>query len=235
MSALAIDGVTVLVVDGVRLHRENLVQALSGEDCIAEVRSSADGEEAVRALGDRGFTVVLLSMAGDDGRAICRSLVAAAEPARVVAYGVPAHESDILICAEAGVAGYLLCDEPYPELMRAVATAVHGGVWCPSRVAAILMRRMGPHGAVPERPGGPGRLTGREREILTLIDDGMSNKEIARTLGIEVRTVKNHVHNLLEKLQVRRRGEAAAMLRGRSVGARTPRLVPGDQFPLVPS
>jgi two-component system nitrate/nitrite response regulator NarL len=73
------------------------------------------------------------------------------------------------------------------------------------------MRRMGPRG----RPPGASRLTVREREILGLIDDGMSNKEIARKLCIEVRTVKNHVHNLLEKLSVHRRGEAAALLRGR--------------------
>jgi two-component system, NarL family, nitrate/nitrite response regulator NarL len=78
---------------------------------------------------------------------------------------------------------------------------------------------------------GAGWLTSREQEILALIDDGMSNKEIARRLTIEVRTVKNHVHNLLEKLQVHRRGEAAALVRSR-VGTRTTagdRLVPRDQ------
>jgi DNA-binding NarL/FixJ family response regulator len=82
-------------------------------------------------------------------------------------------------------------------------------------VAAALIRRVG---SLPVRTVGSvesARLTRREAEILELIEKGMSNKEIARLLFIEVRTVKNHVHNLLEKLRVRRRGEAAAMVRGR--------------------
>jgi DNA-binding NarL/FixJ family response regulator len=116
-------------------------------------------------------------------------------------------------CAAAGVSGYVLHDEPHEELMKAVLAVARGEIWCPPRVAAVLMRRMGPHGSTPDMPLGTARLTVREREILALIDGGLSNKEIARKLSIEVRTVKNHVHNLLEKLRVHRRGEAVALLR----------------------
>jgi DNA-binding NarL/FixJ family response regulator len=80
------------------------------------------------------------------------------------------------------------------------------------RIAALSADRQGRAGDV---------LTPREMEILALIDDGRSNKEIARHLGIELATVKNHVHNLLEKLHVHRRGEAAAHARGRSLRSRS--------------
>jgi two-component system nitrate/nitrite response regulator NarL len=133
---------------------------------------------------------------------------------------VSVSDDEIMTCAEAGIGGYLLREDPYAQLVTAVLTAARGDVWCPPPVAAVLMRRVGPRGTGPEVSAGPGRLTARERQILGLIDDGLSNKEIARRLSIEVRTVKNHVHNLLEKLRVHRRGEAAALLRSHAHRAR---------------
>ena len=171
------------------------------------------GDEALDGLSQHGFQVVLLSLATAVSWAASRELVAAAEPARVIAYAASGRDDEVVACAAAGVSGYLLHDEPHEELMKAVVAVARGEIWCPPRVAAVLMRRMGPRGATPEMPLGTARLTMREREILALIDDGLSNKEIARKLSIEVRTVKNHVHNLLEKLRVHRRGEAVALLR----------------------
>jgi DNA-binding NarL/FixJ family response regulator len=212
------NGICVLILDPIRLNRDNLVTMLRREPSIMDAFGAADCEEAMRALRRERPTVVLVSMAGAVGQPICRDLVSAADPVPVIAYAVSGSYSEVVACAEAGVGGYLLQDEPQTELMKAVATAARGDVWCPPRVAAVLMRRMGPGGAARDRPAGVGRLTVREREILGLIDEGMSNKEIARKLSIEVRTVKNHVHNLLEKLQVHRRGEAAALVRGRTAG-----------------
>lgn len=206
--------VRVLVVEDVRLHRENLVASLANENCVAEVAGVAGGHEALGRLAQHGFEVVLLSMAASASWTACRELVATADPARVIAYASSGREEEVVACAAAGISGYVLHDEPHGELMKAVTAVARGEIWCPPRVAAVLMRRMGPRGATPAATARAGRLTTREQEILTLIDDGLSNKEIARKLGIEVRTVKNHVHNLLEKLQVHRRGEAAALLRG---------------------
>src|SRR5881296_1366294 len=107
-------------------------------------------------------------------------------------------------------ADVILVDMAMPE-SRGVAI-------CSPRVAACLLRRVA---ALAAGHGGDlprAQLTNREREIVRLIDNGLSNKEIARALGIEVATVKNHVHNILEKLQVHRRGEAAARVRGTSRG-----------------
>jgi DNA-binding NarL/FixJ family response regulator len=202
--------VRVLVVDDIRLHRDNLVVRLQQEPSIAAAAGAAGGADALQQLSGQPFEVVLLSMATTDSLTICREL-AAAKP--VVAVAVSGSDDEMVACAEAGVTGYLMRDEPHDELVKVIATTARGETSCPPQVAAALMRRMGPRrdGAGPRTDAA--RLTAREREILGLIDDGMSNKEIARKLCIEVRTVKNHVHNLLEKLRVHRRGEAAALLR----------------------
>lgn len=207
------EGIRVLVVEDIRLHRENLVASLANEHCIADADGTAGGDEALGRLGQHSFGVVLLSLASAVSWAVCRGLVAAANPARVIAYAVSGRDDEVVACAAAGISGYVLYDEPQAELMKAVVAVAHGDIWCPPRVAAALMRRMGPGVTTPDMLAGTGRLTVREREILALIDDGLSNKEIARKLSIEVRTVKNHVHNLLEKLRVHRRGEAVALLR----------------------
>jgi DNA-binding NarL/FixJ family response regulator len=153
-------------------------------------------------------------MATANSVACCRDLVAAAGAAQVVVLAVSGGDSEILACAEAGVSGYLLRDQSHAELVAVIASAARGLTSCPPPVAAALVRRIGTMADERRvRPGEQGRLTPREREVLDLIEQGKSNKEIARLLFIEVRTVKNHVHNLLEKLKVHRRGEAAAMVR----------------------
>src|SRR3954452_11893177 len=104
--------IRVPVVDPVRLHRENLVATLADEASIADVVGAADGEQALRTLEEQGFSVLLLSMSSPDSHRVCRELVAAAHPARVVAYGVTDDDGEVLACAEAGVGGCLLQDEP---------------------------------------------------------------------------------------------------------------------------
>src|SRR5436853_2470 len=105
---------------------------------------------------------------------------------------------DSRICVVATAAG---CEEGLASLPAVLEGGDRGEAVCSPRVAARLLRRVA---ALAAGSVGPLRthLTGRECEVVRLIDDGLSNKEIARGLGIEVATVKNHVHNILEKLQV---------------------------------
>lgn len=209
------NGVRVLVVDDIRLYRDGLVAVLEREPFIVGAAGVSDSDSALRMLRGREFGVVLLSMATANSLAICRDLVASADGARVVALAVSGGDDEVVACAEAGVSGYLLRDAPHAELVDVIASAARGETSCPARIAAALMRRVGALAAERQTWVEPGRLTPREREILDLIEQGKSNKEIARLLCIEVRTVKNHVHNLLEKLKVHRRGEAAALVRSR--------------------
>ncbi|MEU4219225.1 response regulator transcription factor [Actinoplanes sp. NPDC026623] len=201
----------VLVVNDLRILRDHLITRLRAQPNVSAATGAADAEDAAGLLSAEGFAVVLVSLTTPGSLEICRA--AAGAGSRVIALGVTTDEDEAVACAEAGVTGYVLRHEPDEALFSVLATVGRGEISCPPPVAAALMRRMG-RGRDAGPPNGIGRLTAREREILGLIDRGMSNKEIAKLLFIEVRTVKNHVHNLLEKLSVRRRGEAAAVLRG---------------------
>jgi DNA-binding NarL/FixJ family response regulator len=211
----------VLVVDDTRLYRDGLVEFLERQPSIACVASAADRAAALLLLlHGYKFEVILVNMTIMGGVAVCADLVRAAPDSRVVALAASGAEDEAVAWAEAGVSGYLLRDQSLTELMDTIATVARGETSCPQRIAAMLMRRVGTVAAERSLWHAQARLTRREEEILSLIEQGLSNKEIARRLCIEVRTVKNHVHNLLEKLKVHRRGEAAAMVREYRLGAK---------------
>ncbi len=130
----------------------------------------------------------------------------------VVGIAVRETESEILAAVEAGVAGYALQEHSLDELVRVIQSVIRDEAICSPRMAACMMHRLS-HLASERRHDGPaGRLTVRERQVASLVASGMTNKEIARRLSIQLSTVKNHVHNILEKLQLRRRGQAIVLL-----------------------
>jgi DNA-binding NarL/FixJ family response regulator len=135
----------------------------------------------------------------------------------VVALAAPESEEDIIALAEAGVLGYVTRDESLDNLVTTIESVARDEMACSPWMATVLVRRV--QALAAERPGPTQRLTAREAEILELIAQGLSNKEIAARLFIEVTTVKNHVHNILEKLGVSRREEAVACTRMSSQGA----------------
>jgi DNA-binding NarL/FixJ family response regulator len=121
-------------------------------------------------------------------------------------------EHEVFACAEARVSGFVSRNGSIQDLVAAVHCAVRNELVCSPRVAALLFGRVASIRSerVGERPNGG--LTRREHEIVSLITQGLSNKEIARQLRIQNPTVKNHIHSILGKLQVRRRGEVAARM-----------------------
>src|SRR6185436_13278348 len=131
-----------------------------------------------------------------------RRVSASSARARIVAFAVEETERDVLLCAEAGAAGYVACDGTMDDLVNTIHSVARGELLCSPRIAATLFRALHAQGSRPDGDRLALTLTAREREIAPLIDRGLSNKEIAAHLRIEVATVKNHVHNLLEKLQV---------------------------------
>ena len=123
-------------------------------------------------------------------------------------------EYELVACAEAAIVGYVTRDHSSAELRAVVASVARGEVVCPPRIAAMLLRRVAALAGGPDSNLGQTHLSHREREIVRLIGRGLSNKEIARDLGVEIATVKNHVHNILNKLRVHRRSDAAALFNG---------------------
>jgi two-component system, NarL family, nitrate/nitrite response regulator NarL len=209
---------SLLVVDDTCLSREGLAEQLRRKNWADEVFTADDARSALERIQERTPDVVLLSLTCTDGLEILALLRGAAPAVRIIALAVSDDDDDeILACAEAGVAGFVPRRGTIEDLALTVVGVVRGEPICPPTVTDTLLRLVS--GLAARRSGlvDGTHITPREREVLVLIEQGMTNKQIAQRLGISVRTVKNHVHNLLEKLRVNRRGEAAARLRSARV------------------
>ena len=207
--------ILVYIVGAVRVHREGLARALDGRAELRVLGSAATAEQARGQVETFGPDVVLIDTSGPDGIAAACSLaaaIAATAATKIVAYGAPEDDRTVVACAEAGVRAFVGRDGTFDDIVAATTSVLRGEAACSPRVAAALLRRVAD--TARERPYSEfAPLTSRERQVVALIDEGLSNKEIAARLCIELSTVKNHVHNLLEKLGARGRAEAAARVR----------------------
>lgn len=219
--------VRVIIVTDVCLFREGLGRILAGRTDVQVVASVSLADPEVSFIEEYRPDIVLVDAAtvrASEVVALVRNILPAT---RVVAFAVAAEDEDeVLACAEAGVAGFVARSASVEELVAALRSAVLGEVRCPPQVAAVVFRQVARLAAYRKvmlhEPG----LTHRETEIVSLIESGLTNKEIAQRLGIEVATVKNHVHNLLEKLHVRRRWDVATIVRSQQRARRGPDAAP---------
>jgi two-component system nitrate/nitrite response regulator NarL len=203
----------VAVVSGVRLYAEGLTRALELDPEMSVCATLTDGRALAKLLDERDPDVVVLDLPGLDDLEDLRAFVALASPTPFVALAVRADDAEVLDWAEAGVMGLVTRDASLDELKRVIRGAARGAPPCSGAVSAALLRRVA--AAARERPTGPPlpALTAREREIVELLELGLSNKEIAARLYLGVSTVKNHVHSLLGKLEARSRTEAVDRMR----------------------
>jgi DNA-binding NarL/FixJ family response regulator len=198
----------VYVVSEVRLYREGLITSLADQGGLLLV-GAGSCSEALSQLGSLRPDVILLDVAARDSLALPRQALLMVPELRVIAFAVADVEADVLACAEAGFCGYVAQDGSAEDLVEAVRSAVSDELVCSPRIASMLFGRLGRISATRTIPSADGLLTRREREIAALVARGLQNKEIARQLGISGATIKNHVHNILQKLNIQRR----AMLR----------------------
>ena len=203
--------VRLVLAAQIRLYREGLSHALAAEpaiDLLATARDSADLEEHL----ERARPDVLVLDTGMSGWLTHARALKEADETRVVALGVRGLPDEVVTLAEAGVAGYVTAEEPFERLVEVILSVSRDEMPCSPHVSWHLMRRVAR--LAPDVHDAPlARLTARELEILRLIEQGLQNKEIAIRLSIQLATVKNHVGNILEKLEARSRGEAAAVIR----------------------
>jgi two-component system, NarL family, nitrate/nitrite response regulator NarL len=205
-----VECVRVLLVADVRLHRELLADALAEHDGLELAGSAPDDVAATAALFEPAVVVVnTATLAPADE---LHSLALALPEAKIVVLGVPTDDDAIVRILEAGAAGFVTAEQSLPDLVAAVEAAAAGELECPPHLAAALVRRVTALAAGGAREANGNGLTPRQRQIATLIADGLSNKQIARTLSIERATVKNHVHTILIKLGITRRDQVAARL-----------------------
>lgn len=208
--------IRVLIVSDVRLYRDGLAKILAAEPRLQVVGTAADLQAAVRMAAERPADIALIDMGIPQGLCAMREVSTAAPAIKIVALGVRDSEQDVIAGAEAGVAGYVPRAASVGDLVNVLESVGRGELLCSPRAAATLLRRVTALSGGRARDGLDGALlTPRERQIIALLESGLSNKDMARRLGIEVATVKNHVHNVLEKLRVHRRAQAVARLQGR--------------------
>lgn len=201
--------IRVLVVDDHPLFRDGLTGLLKTVDGIEVVDEAGDGETAVRRTLELRPDVVLmdLNLPGTSGLEATRRIVAGAPETAVLVLTMVDDDDSVMAALRVGARGYLLKGAAQEEVLAAVGTVATGGaVFGPGAAARVL------------RGGGAPRygaaLTERESEVLTLVAEGRNNAEIARTLGVNIKTVQNHVSHVLAKLQVRDRTQAALRIRG---------------------
>ena len=171
-----------------------------------------------RALDDTGVRIVLLDMATRESPSLLRAAMDINPELRAVAVAVSGDdEVKVVECEEAGVLGYHLRSDSLQELIALIRAVASGTSSKPPTIAAILQRQLSTLASAPSREDKEPVLTPREHQILRLLELGRSNRAIAAEVGIAVPTVKNHVHNVLSKLGVGTRAEAAATSRAMRV------------------
>ncbi|RFU83084.1 DNA-binding response regulator [Streptomyces triticagri] len=199
--------IRVLLVDDHQVVRRGLRTFLEIQDDIEVVGEASDGAEGVARAEELGPDVVLMDvkMPGMDGVEALRALRAADNPAKVLVVTSFTEQRTVVPALRAGAAGYVYKDVD-PEALAGAIRSVHAGhVLLQPEVAGALLAQE--ENGAPQ--GRAGSLTDREREVLGLIADGRSNREIARALVLSEKTVKTHVSNILMKLDLADRTQAA--------------------------
>ena len=205
--------ISLAIISDIRLYREGLAEVLGRQPDVRVVGTAGNDEASVRHIVQAAPDVALLDMAMPASASVARTLGESAPGIAVLALGVPETEPHVLACAEVGAAGYVPREGNLQDLLDGVRQVARGEAHYSPRLVAVLLQRFAARSA-PCEPAAE-RLTSRELEVVELIDQGLTNKEIGERLYIELATVKNHVHNILEKLHLRRRTEAAAWVRAR--------------------
>jgi two-component system, NarL family, nitrate/nitrite response regulator NarL len=221
--------IRVFILTRTRLLQDGLAHALSHHPELEVAGAAADPGAAVRQIRALAPDIALVDVAGPQGIGVVQVIHGASPEVKVVALAMPEVEDLIIGCAEAGVAGYVTREGTLDDLVSTLRSVSRGETLCSPRIAGALLRRLSVLAARPGPEPYDVRLTARELQIVALIEEGLSNKEIASQLCIALATVKNHVHNILEKLQVRRRTEAVARLNGHPPAARVSADPPGSR------
>ncbi len=200
----------VLVVDDVELFRRGLGSSLTaaGFEVCGE---ASDGEGAVSAAEQLQPDIVVLDilMPGLSGLEVVEKILAVSPEATILLLTASESQEDLIEGIRAGVRGYIIKDTPFEELVKAIEDVNAGGAVVSPKMAGKLFDALAPmlrhrEFTAPHKP----TLTGREIEVLGYVAQGLTSKQIGRTLFISENTVKNHVRNILDKLGLHSRNEA---------------------------
>jgi DNA-binding NarL/FixJ family response regulator len=206
----------VLLVSDQPLYRDGVERTLGETQDVTVVATAAGVQQALELVCLLEPEIVLLDMGMPHAIDVARQIAQSTQRSRIVALAIREEDSEVIACAEAGVAGYVPRNGTGRDAIDVICAVARGEARCSPRIVGSLLRRIAALAAERQangHAGAPPGLTAREAEILALLQQGLSNKMIARRLGIELATVKNHVHSIFGKLGLRRRAEAAVLVR----------------------
>ena len=202
----------VLVISHAHFMRDSLIGILRGDGDI-DAYGAFSYQTIEAAIAESSPDLVVVESSHPEGIVLVGAVRVHHPKVGVVVLAMREQDDEFLAWAEIGISGYLGPDTSASTLLSTVRRAAAGDVVCPPRLTALLLNGFADRSTDRTSRAGIHTLTPREREILALLADGMSNKLIARRLRVALATVKNHVHSILDKWDVRSRGEAAARFR----------------------
>jgi two-component system NarL family response regulator len=204
------DAIRVLICDDHALFRRGLIMVLESEEGIDVVAEAEDGEEAIEKAEEAAPDVVLMDvrMPRMSGIEATRAIADAVPAAKILMLTVSDEEEDLYEAVKAGATGYLLKEISIEEVANAIRAVVTGQSLISPSMASKLLSEFNNLAKQAQQKVLVPKLTDRELQVLKLVAQGMSNREVAEELFISENTVKNHVRNILEKLHLHSRMEA---------------------------
>lgn len=217
---------SAVIVSDIRIYCDGLALMLKNAETFERVEECLNHHEAIAVVNFLKPDIVLVDMAMLQGYQVVKYLRDNFPDTRIIALALAEDDHCIVSCVEAGIAGYILRDSSLDDLLNAIREVLKGRLYCPERIASniidLLQRfintpsKVETHSQQSSSHQPSPNLTRREVQIADLMASGLSNKQIAQNLCIEVSTVKNHVHSILVKMGVENRTHAAFMMKNLS-------------------
>jgi len=209
------DQIRILIADDHPMFREGVVQSLASEKDFAIIGQASNGKNAIEMAKELLPDVLLLdiTMPDQDGITITKKISAAFPVIQIIMLTASENEDDLMKALKAGARGYVLKGISAKELVKVVRTIVAGGTYISPDMANMILFEL----SQPSQPDPLSALSDREKEILKLVAKGYTNREIGAQIHLSEKTIKHYMTNILQKLQVRSRVEAALIVQKRDL------------------
>ncbi len=206
--------IELVLIDDNRLLREGIAALIHSQPGFRVLTASADVDEALRKVREAKPDVVLVNfgLVDHDSLTLTATVHREVPTARVIVMGLLAIQEDVADYVRAGASGFVMKDASFDDFIATIRAVAAGEQVLPSALTTSLFAQIVRHETVKGTVNlrSEVRLTSREREVVDLLSEGLSNKEISARLNIAIHTVKSHVHNVLEKLALHSRLEVVA-------------------------